>query len=220
MSCETARRMMETNDPALAEHVASCASCMIGMHARYYEARPGLERKIRRSLGWGERARPAWRWLALAACLLLAVTVGWMLSQFRSRVDREQLVAENVLSAHIRSVAGTHLLDVPSSDQHTVKPWFTGKLDFAPVVKDVEGFPLLGGRLEYFEGHPAAALIYGRRNHVINVFTWPSASPAREGSETIRGYHLQRWSGNGMEFWAVSDLNEGELRQFVSLYRR
>ena len=101
-----------------------------------------------------------------------------------------------------------------------MKPWFNGKLDFAPAVKDVAGFPLLGGRLEYFEGHPAAALIYGRRNHIINLFTWPSATPTAEATQTRNGYHLQSWSSNGMTFWAVSDLNEAELGQFVSLYRQ
>jgi len=129
-------------------------------------------------------------------------------------------VAANVLSAHLRSLAGTHLLDVPSSDHHTVKPWFNGKLDFSPAVKDVDGFPLLGGRLEYLDGHPAAALVYGRRQHIINLFTWPSSAPTADASETRNGYNLQSWSGNGMVFWVVSDLNQAELRQFVSLYQR
>jgi anti-sigma factor RsiW len=220
MNCETARRLMETNDPALAEHVLSCPSCMIGTHARYYEAPPGLERKIRQSLRQERGAPPAWRWLAIAASLLLGVSVTWNVAQFRSRANPEQVLAGDVLSAHVRSLAGTHLLDVPSSDQHTVKPWFNGKLDFSPGVKDLEGFPLLGGRLEYFEGHPAAALIYGRHNHTINLFTWPSATPTGAGTQTRNGYHLQHWSSNGMTFWAVSDLNETEVGQFVSLYRR
>jgi len=138
---------------------------------------------------------------------------------YRSRVDPEQLLADNVLSAHVRSLTGTHLLDVPSSDHHTVKPWFNGKVDFSPGVKDLEGFPLLGGRLEYFEGHPAAALIYGRHNHIINLFTWPSAAITGPSKQTRNGYHLQHWFGDGMTFWAVSDLNETELSQFVSLYR-
>ena len=220
MNCETARRLMETNDPALADHVLSFPSCMIGAHARYYEAPPGLERKIRQSLGRQQSAPSAWRWLAIAASLLLGASVAWNVALLRSRVDREQLLAGDVLSAHIRSLAGTHLLDVPSSDQHTVKPWFNGKLDFSPGVKDLEGFPLLGGRLEYFDGHAAAALIYGRHNHTINLFTWPSPTPTGAGAQTLNGYHLQHWSANGMTFWAVSDLNETELSQFASLYRR
>ena len=220
MNCETARLLMETNDPALAEHLLTCPSCVVRTHARYYDAPPGLERKIRRSLREENSTPPSWRWLAIAASLLLAASVTWNVALLRSRVDPQQLLAANVVSAHIRSLAGNHLLDVPSSDQHTVKPWFNGRLDFAPAVKDLEGFPLLGGRLEYFEGHPAAALIYGRRNHTINLFTWPSAEATAAATLTRNGYHLQSWYGNGMTFWAVSDLNETELRQFVTLYQR
>jgi anti-sigma factor RsiW len=220
MNCETARRMMETNDPALTDHLLSCPSCIMRTHARYYEAPSGLEQKIRQSIRQ-EVAKPLpWRWMAIAASVLLAASLSWNVAQFRTRVDPQQLVEDAVLSAHIRSLAGTHLLDVPSSDQHTVKPWFNGKLDFAPPVKDFEGFPLLGGRLEYFEGHQAAALIYGRRNHTINLFTWPSTAPMAEAALTRNGYHIERWSNGGMSFWAVSDLNEAELRQFVSLYQR
>jgi anti-sigma factor RsiW len=219
MNCEIARRMTETNDPALEQHVLSCVSCIVRTNARYYEAPAGLERKIRQSLRQ-EISRPLpWRWMAIAASVLLMASVAWNVAMLRSRVDPQQLVASDVLSAHIRSLAGTHLLDVPSSDQHTVKPWFNGKLDFAPPVKDVEGFPLLGGRLEYFAGRPAAALIYGRRNHTINLFVWPAAATA-DASQTRNGFHMESWSGNGMVFWAVSDLNETELRQFVGSYRQ
>jgi anti-sigma factor RsiW len=108
---------------------------------------------------------------------------------------------------------------VPSSDQHTVKPWFNGKLDFSPPVKFLSGFPLLGGRLDYFDSHPAAALIYGRNKHVINLFIWPS-TPTAESEQARNGYNMRTWSGSGMTFWAVSDLNVTELRQFVSLYRQ
>jgi anti-sigma factor RsiW len=220
MNCETARLLMETNDPALAQHLLSCPSCIMRTQARYYAAPPGLEEKIRQSLRQENSTPSPWRWLAIAASLLLVASVTWNIALLRSRVDPQQLLAANVLSAHVRSLAGTHLLDVPSSDQHTVKPWFNGKLDFAPAVKDLEGFPLLGGRLEYFEGRPAAALIYDRGNHTINLFTWPSATPTAEATQTRNGYHLQSWSSNGMTFWAVSDLNETELRQFVSLYQQ
>jgi anti-sigma factor RsiW len=229
-NCEAARILMETNDPALAQHLRSCPSCMVRTHAPYYEAPPRVEQKIRQVLIEESRRQPAlprkssapsaWRWLAIAASLLLIASVTWNIALLKSRVDPQRLLAGNVLSAHIRSLAGTHLLDVPSSDQHTVKPWFDGRLDFAPDVKFLDGFPLLGGRLEYFEGHPAAALIYGRAKHTINLFTWPSVTPTAEAAQTLNGYHLQSWSSNGMTFWAVSDLNETELRQFVSLYRR
>jgi anti-sigma factor RsiW len=219
MNCEIARRMMESNDPALAEHLLSCPSCIVRTQARYYEAPPALEQKIRQSLRRENVIRMPWRWLAIAASLLLAVSVAWNLVLLRSRVDPQRLLADDLLSAHLRSLNGTHLLDVPSTDQHTVKPWFAGKVDFSPPVKDVAGFPLLGGRLEYFEGHSAAALIYGRRAHIINLFVWPSAATP-EASQTRNGYHLRSWSSGGMTFWAVSDVNDGELAQFESLYRQ
>jgi anti-sigma factor RsiW len=206
--------MRESNDPALEQHLRSCPSCIVGAHARYYEAPPGLEAKIRASLPREKVVAMPWRWMAVAASLLLMASIGWNVVLLRSHA------AENVLSAHLRSLNGTHLLDVPSSDQHTVKPWFAGKLDFSPPVKDLAGFPLLGGRLEYFEGHPAAALIYGRRAHVINLFVWPSNATVPENAQTKNGYHLRTWSDGGMVFWAVSDVNESELADFVSAYRR
>jgi anti-sigma factor RsiW len=220
MNCETARRLMENNDPGLAEHMQSCASCAIATHARYYEAPPDLEQKIRRALQRESAPPRTWQWLAIAASLLLMASLAGNIALFRARVGPQQLVADNVLSAHLRSMAGEHLLDVPSSDRHTVKPWFNGKLDFSPNVKDVEGFPLLGGRIEYFEGRPAAALVYGRQKHIINLFTWPSVQPNAVATQTHNGYHLQSWSSGGMSYWVVSDLNEVELRQFVSLYRQ
>ena len=218
-NCEIARRLMEANDPALAEHLRSCPSCIVRAHAPYYKAPLGLEQKIRRSLRREGSAASPWRWLAVAASVLLIASVAWNIALLKTRVDPQRLLAADVLSAHIRSLAGTHLLDVPSSDQHTVKPWFDGKIDFAPDVKFLDGFPLLGGRLEYLDGHPAAALIYGRAKHSINLFIWPSPTPAAEATQTLNGYHMLSWSGNGMTFWAVSDLGEAELREFVLLYR-
>jgi anti-sigma factor RsiW len=220
MNCEIARHLMDTNDPALAEHLRSCPACILRTHTRYHEAPAGLEQKIRQSLRQ-EVARPLpWRWMAIAASVLLVVSGAWNVMLYRSRLDPQQLEAGEILSAHVRSLAGTHLLDVPSSDQHTVKPWFNGRLDFAPPVKEVDGFPLLGGRLEYIEGHAVAALIYGHRNHTINLFLWPSTAPNAEATLTRNGYHLESWSAGGMTFWAVSDLNESELRQFMALYRK
>jgi anti-sigma factor RsiW len=192
----------------------------VGAHARYYEAPAALEQKIRASLRREAAPNMPWRWIAIAASILLAVSAVWNFTLLRSRVAPRQLLAENVLSAHLRSLNGTHLLDVPSTDQHTVKPWFAGKLDFSPPVKEVDGFPLLGGRLEYFEGHSAAALVYGRRAHIVNLFVWPSITSTPESSQTRNGYQMRTWYGNGMTFWAVSDLNPAELADFVSIYRR
>jgi anti-sigma factor RsiW len=222
VTCETARALMEGNNPALAEHLISCPSCIVRTQAFYYEAPPGLELKIRHSLRQEHfKSSPSpWRWMAIAASVLLMASATWNIVLLRSRVDPQQVLTGSVLSAHIRSLAGTHLLDVPSTDQHTVKPWFNGKLDFSPPVKDVEGFPLLGGRLEYFEGRPAAALIYGRGKHIINLFIWPSPTPATEAPQTRNGFHLQCWSTGGMTLWVVSDLNLAELNQFVSTYQK
>jgi anti-sigma factor RsiW len=117
-----------------------------------------------------------------------------------------------------------HLTDVLSSNQHTVKPWFDGKLDFAPVVLDLsaDGFPLVGGRLDYLEGHPVAALVYRYHLHVINLFTWPSAgAPATEPKLTTQqGYNSVHWSEPGMEYWAVSDVASGELEKLAQLVRK
>jgi anti-sigma factor RsiW len=146
--------------------------------------------------------------LAIAASLALVVLP-------RRPAD----LADEAVTAHIRALQPGHLIDVISTDRHTVKPWFNGKLDFSPPVQDFAGigFPLKGGRLDYLAGRPVAVLIYGRAQHMIDVTVWPGApAPARVG--TTNGYNYLSWSRNGMVFWAVSDLNKAELRDFTLLW--
>jgi anti-sigma factor RsiW len=213
-------------------HLAGCAECtaalarLRGQSARiraeapYYAAPPELERSVRQSLREEAGGRTPWRWMAVAASLLLAASVCWNFVQWRSRTATGGLAAE-VLTSHLRSLLGDHLLDVPSSDRHTVKPWFTGKLDFSPDVKDLaaEGFPLAGGRVEYLAGRRVAALIFHRGQHVINLFTWPDATSAGESRISRDGVHLLHWTEAGMTYWAASDVAEPELERFRNLYR-
>ena len=129
-----------------------------------------------------------------------------------------------LVASHVRSqMLPSHRFDVASSDPHTVKPWFEGKLDFSPPVKDLadRGFPLVGGRLDYLHNRPVAALVYQRRKHLISLFTWPAGDPANQAprAATRQNQHVVRWAQGGMNYWAVSDLNAEELQQFVQAVR-
>jgi anti-sigma factor RsiW len=155
----------------------------------------------------------------------LAAVTTLTLLQPRNAVTAEDLIAREAVSDHVRSLMQpNHTLDVPSSDQHTVKPWFNGKLDFSPKVDNLadQGFPLIGGRLDYLGGRSVAALVYQRHQHYINLFIWPSngTQEKEESSTRLQGYNLVHWKGGSMECWAVSDLNEGELRQFADLVQK
>jgi anti-sigma factor RsiW len=179
----------------------------------------------------GSRANPIGDWLealrswwqsaagfglgaACAAALLL--TIG---------LPQGQGIADQIVAGHIRSLQPGHLEDVASSDRHTVKPWFDGRIDFAPPVKDLvaDRFPLIGGRLDYIGGRPVAAMIYQRDKHLINLFVWPAgasgAAAAPESGEQ-QGYNFMRWTAGGMRLWAVSDIEPAQLREFAEDWQR
>ena len=165
---------------------------------------------------------PRW-WLAIAASLLLLAVVSWLAQRQMSGQSLNGRIAEQVVASHVRSLLADHLMDVASSDQHTVKPWFAGKLDFAPMVADLsaEGFPLIGGRLDYLDHRPVAALVYQRRQHVINLFIWSSDRATDDSlhSATYQGYQIVHWNQTGATYWAISDLNVSELHHFTKLIR-
>jgi anti-sigma factor RsiW len=161
------------------------------------------------------------RWAGAFAVLALCFVTAWQFLPGLRRPTSEQRLAAEVLASHVRSLEANHLMDVVSTDQHTVKPWFDGKLDFSPPVEDLasDGFPLVGGRLDYLEGRQVAALVYQRRKHFINVFVWPDASGSNSAQtlESRQGYNMTRWSRGGFRFWAVSDVGAPDLADFVRL---
>jgi anti-sigma factor RsiW len=165
---------------------------------------------------------PAWRLPAIAALLLVALA-SWTLGRFGPPQPAPDL-AEEVVASHVRSLLVGHPADVVSTDRHTVKPWFAGKLDYSPAVLDLasQGFPLAGGRLDYLGHHPVAALVYRADRHLINLFTWPAAFTAdRSGAALItverQGFHAVHWSQSGMTYWAVSDASPERLQRFAHL---
>jgi mycothiol system anti-sigma-R factor len=162
-----------------------------------------------------------WQWAGAVAILTLFSLSSWQLTARLRAPSTDRRIAAEVLSSHVRSLEADHLMDVVSTDQHTVKPWFDSKLDFSPPVEDLasNGFPLVGGRLDYLEGREVAALIYQRRNHFINVFVWPTptGSDSTQSIESRQGYNIVRWSRGGFQCWAISDIGTSDLAGFVRL---
>ncbi len=166
----------------------------------------------------------SWNWLALAAAIIFAAIIAFTLVPRLQRPGADQFLATQLIASHVRSLMANHLTDVASSDQHTVKPWLDVKLDFAPPVVDLssEGFPLIGGRLDYLDNRPVAALVYQRRKHFINLFVWPAGPGAEKAMNTIsrQGYHLLHWLDSEFNYWAVSDISEKELQEFQQLFEQ
>lgn len=220
---------------ALAEHRANCPVCRRNesaimaarqalRRATYHRADPELFRAVTSRIGV-DRPPPdrrmsfPWRGpvtfgagAALAAAIVLTVLP----------LGRPDIVA-SLVDDHVRALQPGHLLDVVSTNQHTVKPWFDGRLDFAPPVKDLaaEGFPLVGGRLDYLHGRSVAVLIYSHGKHVIELFVWPASGRAGVPARTERdGYNVVHWEANAMSFSAVSDLEPSGLQEFVTDWRQ
>jgi anti-sigma factor RsiW len=219
-------------------HFEECPDCA-GVHEKlralrasmsssslYFSPPPGLEQRVRTAVRSTVKTehqvrapRIDWRWAGIAAAVVLSVAVTWRFTV--QRPGAADVLAQEVVASHVRSLMAAHLTDVPSSDRHTVKPWFNGKLDFSPPVEDFadRGFKLVGGRLDYLNNRAVAALVYQRRQHFINLLIWPSAAEADEGVQLVerQGYHLLHWRKAGMAFWVVSDLNGQELELFAKL---
>ena len=210
-------------------HVDQCAACRRQLEARealgrlirtvpYHRAPERLRQTVTRA---SHRIGVPRRAIAWAAAAMVIVSVGgvagfraWRMSQATSDI------AEAIVARHVNALA-TQLFTVRSSDQHTVKPWFQGKLDFSPPVWDLSAadFPLLGGRVETVGGRTVAALVYQRHLHMISVMIWPADDrTAPNDARTIRSFHERHWVQDGMSIWTVSDVNDDDLREFVRLF--
>lgn len=220
---------------AIEGHLASCAACKaifdrhaalqagIREHATYYRAPRALRDRIR------QQTRPRFRWPALrqwfplGAAIAATAVLSWTAAIQYAGLSSDEMLAEQVVAGHARSVVSARLVDVASSDQHTVKPWLSSKLDFSPPVTDLTGvgFPLVGGRVDYLDNRTVAALVYRHRQHVIDLFVWPEAKAARDRplqAHSRQGYNSLRWTEGGMNFWAISDLNPADMKAFAEAY--
>ena len=220
------------------QHLGVCPACKvqydqvrelgsgIRAHAVYHAAPAALRARVAAALprepGLGAR-NPAWGWAGIAAALALFTLLGLGFGLALLQPGAEERFAREVVAAHVRSLMLDHLTDIASSDQHTVKPWIAGKLDFSPPVEDLaaQGYALAGGRLDYLGERGVMALVYRRHGHVINLFVWPQATKTDSSvrSDSRQGYNVAHFTRAGMAFWAVSDLNPEEFKAFVRLVR-
>jgi anti-sigma factor RsiW len=247
MNCQTSRELLSgyldgeldlVNSLEIEAHLRGCQECSslsrehtalksaLTHESLYHKAPDSLRMNIRRSVRQIEaddEAKPprrVWPWQWISAAAMTAAGILLIALFFWPRTTSDDLLAKEVVSGHVRSMmVNSHLTDVLSSDQHTVKPWFDGKLDFAPPVVDLasNGFPLVGGRLDYLGDRPVAALVYQRRQHIINLFIFPSggSSDAADQISGRQGYNIVHWNRSGMSFWAVSDVNLNDLQEFA-----
>lgn len=225
---------------ALETHITSCELCKqalarnqslhaaISNPALYHRAPEDLHAKILASLvneAKPPKTTPAWRqsitmpWWSFGVSLASMALVTMTLFPLISAPSKEAKLNDELVSSHIRSLMGEHLADVISTDQHTVKPWFAGKLDYSPPVSDfsTQGYPLIGGRLDYIQHRTVSTLVYRHNKHIINVSIWPDTSRQQTSFSTLNGYHLLKLYQAGMVYWIVSDLNQTEIETFAKL---
>jgi anti-sigma factor RsiW len=208
----------------------SALQSLVRNRASRFDAPSHLARRVFAALPEAPPARTLktvpswWRPLAMGATMAAVALLLWSVVPTFNRLDPDTGTREEVLAAHVRSLMADHLTDLTSTERHTVKPWLSSRLDFAPPVEDLasEGFTLIGGRLDYLGGRPVAALVYRYRQHIINVFVWPSSNNQQVSVQTwaLRGYNIARFDSRGMSFWAVSDLNPEDLQKLASLLQR
>ncbi len=162
------------------------------------------------------RNRPWRRWFDVALVFGTGAATAWLVLASIVLPGTTDRTGDEIAASHVRSLMATHLTDVSSSDRHTVKPWFAGKLVFSPPVHDLasQGYALSGGRLDVIDARPVAALVYREREHVINLFVWPAPAGA-PSAQTRQGYSLAGWTQAGMQFWAVSDASPQDLQGFA-----
>ena len=248
MNCDLTRTVLHgyldgeldaTGAAEFERHLEGCRECTAALgfeeclrsslqRSGLYENAPvALRKKIRAGLdaataSSGDIRIPAWRWLAVAAGMLIVASVSWFSwPRVQNSAASSPFTAAEVIDAHVRSLQPGHLTDVASTDQHTVKPWFDGKLAFVPPVKDFadEGFPLVGGRLDVLGGQNVAALVYSRRKHFINVFVLPTKEPDTpiHPPGLRQGYQWRHWRRQGMEYCAISDVSDSDLYELAQL---
>jgi len=212
-------------------HIAQCPRCAAAVAAYRqmsqaiaaadlrYAAPPSLRRRIEASL---PRTAPPSRRAVLGGFALgsaVSALAATGLVSIMLRDDDRDLILSGIVSAHLRSLQAGHLTDVVSTDQHTVKPWFNGKLDVAPPVinLDAQGFKLIGGRLDYVDARPIGVVVYGYRKHVINLFVARAANQEHRAprTKTFQGFNIRYWSDRGLNYWAVSDMEVGKLVEFT-----
>src|SRR5215471_13573739 len=220
-------------------HIQRCTSCLTDMErlrslssamqngGLRFTAPPSLKRKVQDGIRGAspelKRSFFNWRLAGALVSAVLVVVVGLVLTVQRQKSSEEALLVDDIVSSHVRSMMANHITDVASSDSHTVKPWFGGKLDYSPPAKDLtaQGFRLVGGRMDYLDNRPVASVVYQRSQHFINLFVWPSTNAAVKPEDQLarQGYNIIHWTRAGMTYWLVSELNLAELTECARLLK-